>query len=364
MPDTCPTVAHLVPSLEIGGMEVLILQFIQARLERQPESAYLYCLDAPGELAARLPAPLQRCFQADRSRRPFDLGCVRRLRQALHQDGIQVLHTHNTAACLYGALATLAHPASAIYTQHGACDSYSLPRRLKQRWLTALNQMRLIGVSHDTADRMHRLQGFPADRIQVIHNGVTPHDTSLPEDLQRPPAGLVLGYLGGLKPVKAWDRFLPLLAQQMQRQHDLHLMLIGDGPCRADLEHQAGELGIADRLTVTGYRDDGRRCLNLLDAFLLPSHSEGLSVALLEAMAAGLPCLVTDVGDSGRLVRESGGGRVLSKEQDEWQTELADFLAQPEALPRMGQLAQAHVNKHYTMQQTLEAYEQLYQQAI
>jgi glycosyltransferase involved in cell wall biosynthesis len=146
--------------------------------------------------------------------------------------------------------------------------------------------------------------------------------------------------------------------------HTPILLLIGDGPERADLERLASQLGVADRVLFAGFRKDARDLYGLMDLFILPSRSEGLSVALLEAMSSGVPVLVTDAGDNRRIVGDGACGTVLPEDDDAWPDMIAGLLPVEKVVPDTAQQkarsARERVASRYSMDSTLSAYEKLY----
>lgn len=141
---------------------------------------------------------------------------------------------------------------------------------------------------------------------------------------------------------------------------DVYLLLVGDGPERVKLERQVRESGVAERVIFTGYQPDPRPFLAVMDLFVLPSRSEGLSVALLEAMGEGIPVAVTDAGESQSVIGQGQAGLVLSDDEREWPAQLADAWRDPERRKAVCLVARARVKAHYSMEATLEGYELLY----
>ena len=110
-----------------------------------------------------------------------------------------------------------------------------------------------------------------------------------------PADALVVGHLGRLAKVKNQPFLLEVLARLCKKRENSVLLLVGDGPLRAEIEQRAAALGIRDRVVLAGMRKDVPEMMSAMDAFLLPSLSEGLPLAMLEAQAAGVPCLSADV---------------------------------------------------------------------
>ena len=179
--------------------------------------------------------------------------------------------------------------------------------------------------------------GVAAARIHVIPNGVdtTTYRPADPVERDRLRRGLGLGcatftavFVGRLHRVKNVE----VLLDAMTRTPDVELVIAGDGDLRARLEERAAELGVASRVRFFGMRDDVPDILKACDAFVLPSHGEGMSNALIEAMACGLPCLVaTAVGGAAELVGTTAGITLPADDADAWAAALGRLAADRDA---------------------------------
>jgi glycosyltransferase involved in cell wall biosynthesis len=166
--------------------------------------------------------------------------------------------------------------------------------------------------------------GFRRDKIAVVPNGIDTGrfrpDRALRAE-QRRRWGLLenqlaVGVLARLDPMKGHDVFLHAAANMAQDRPELRFLCIGEGSEETRLKALAAELGVADRMLFTGLSTDPAAALNALDIYCSPSiFGEGFSNSIAEAMACGLPCVVTDVGDSARIVGDTG--RVVPKSDPE-----------------------------------------------
>lgn len=151
-------------------------------------------------------------------------------------------------------------------------------------------------------DELVRRFGVPAAKVVDVGAGIdverfawAPPDTRLAAEL-----GLaghpVVGIVAKLSPVKGHEWFLEAAARVARERNDTRFLIVGDGPRRSELEGMAGALGLADKVVFLGARDDVPALLRLMDVFVLSSVSEGSPNAVMEAMAAGVPVVATDVG--------------------------------------------------------------------
>lgn len=121
-----------------------------------------------------------------------------------------------------------------------------------------------------------------------------PPPENLKEKLGIPRGARVMGHVGGFYFEKNHDFLLDLFAHMAKKDLKLMLLLVGDGPLKNKVEKQAAAMGIDDRIIFTGMRQDVPAILSIMDVFIFPSLFEGLGLALVEAQAAGVPCLVSD----------------------------------------------------------------------
>ena len=371
-----PTVCHLVISLAHGGLERLVVDWTNARNRRHPGSTRVCCLDEGGDLAAALAGDVLSVLRADRSRFPWDTAAVRALRQMLRDrsgQGVDILHSHNIAAQQYAALSAKRMPGRHFHTEHGSnAFTEGVFNRLRLRRLAKATGT-LVCVSDDTASRIAPHWGLGVDGFQVIPNGVSPHPPFGAENgaAVRREFGIgadrtVIGSVGRLSMVKGYDRFLPVLAELIGRGNPLVFLLVGDGPERDSLEGLIRELGIADEVILAGYQENGRRFYDAFDLFVLPSRSEGLSIALLEAMAARCPVVVTDAGENRIVLDEGRAGRILPNDENAWADTLEDILRGQGQAVSSGLVTNAkqRVDDHYASAQTMQAYEDAYRQLM
>ena len=386
-----PAVTHLVVSLAHGGLERLVVDWTNARNRRWSGSTWIVCLDAPGDLASQVEGNCVACLQADRSRQPWDRGAVTKLRQWMADACLRssayslqptacslplVLHAHNLAAWQYAVLAARGSGVRTIYTQHGAnTHNFRFRDRVRSRALAFLTDA-IAAVSDATAASMARRLWIPRSRVSVIVNGIDAKrfqvsgcrvqedaDRLRVRDLLRIPRdAIVIGSVGRLAQVKGYDRLIK--AASLSTVHRSlftgYLLLVGDGPERGALEEQAQSLGIGDRVRFAGFQANPAPYLAALDGFVLPSRSEGLSVSLLEAMAAGVPVFVTDAGASREVVEDGACGTLLPDEESGWMEVIGAGLAPGGRATGLVTRARARVTENYSLDATLGAYEALY----
>ena len=196
--------------------------------------------------------------------------------------------------------------------------------------------------------------------IPLARYGRPPEPGAIP-GFQRQPGEIVIGTVAGLRAVKNLPRLVRLFARGLGERG--RLVIVGEGPERAAIETIARELGVAERVHLPGFLPDPARYLGHFDAFALTSDSEQFPISLVEAMAAGLFCIATDVGDVAAMLPP---GNVIADPADE-QCLLAGFALltdSPEQVAKVGAANQAHARTNFAESDMISRYASLYGEAI
>jgi glycosyltransferase involved in cell wall biosynthesis len=215
----------------------------------------------------------------------------------------------------------------------------------------------IVANSSAAADSLLR-EGVPDARIRVIPNGVNLERFAFPRSVR--PVRTILT-VANLRREKAHEVLFGAIARVAPRHPALRLRLAGDGPRAAELRALAASLGVADRITFLGHRDDVSALLEDADAFVLPSRSEAFPNSVMEAMASGLPVIASAVGGLLELVY-SGRTGVLVPVDD--RGALADaidsLIADPERAHALGEAARAEIAHRYSFDRMVQSFEEFY----
>jgi glycosyltransferase involved in cell wall biosynthesis len=208
--------------------------------------------------------------------------------------------------------------------------------------------------------------GVPGERILVLPNGVDlqQHRPASPEERERlrgrlglPAQGFVGTFVGRLHPVKDVDTLLESAA----RVPELTLLVVGDGPERARLEALSARLGVAARVRFLGQSSEVAAFLRASDAFLLSTHGEGMSNALLEGMACGLPCLASrSVGGAAELLEPGRGMLLPDGDAQAWAAAIRRLVDEPALRQSIGTAAAAFVAAELSLEAAADRLAQAY----
>jgi glycosyltransferase involved in cell wall biosynthesis len=268
-----------------------------------------------------------------------------------------VMHAHlrHPWSCQYGILAGVLAPGVAVVAVEVATlhTTSAVQRRLK-RW-TSRRLAAHVAVGQRSARMVEEAAGLPAGSIRTIYLGVEDHGVPPRRERDRFRAG----YVGRLSPEKGVSdliRALPLLP-------DTELVVVGDGPERSSLAELANELGVDDRITFTGWRDDARAAFADFDVLVLPSSSEGLPLVLVEAMLAELPVVATDVGSVPEAVSDGETGVLLAPGSPPAIAAALERLRDDPGLRvRMGKAGRREALQRFSPEAAARAFAQLYEE--
>lgn len=319
MSGTRAAVTHVVNSLDPGGTERLVIGMCRALAA--DHDIEVVCLDRPGEWAGELRAAGVAVHAL--WRRPgLDPAMPGALAAHLRRHGTRIVHAHQCTAWFYAALSRLLHASPRLLLEeHGRFfPEVERPlRRSLNRLLLRRLTHRFVAVSADVRERLAVYEGLPRAAIEVVPNGV-PRPTALAPaaraalraSLGLPVDAFVVGTVGRFDPIKNLPLLVDALARAAPQLPRLRALLVGDGAELAAVRQRVAAAALDDRVCFTGFRADARELTQCMDLFVLSSHSEGLSIALLDAQAAGVPAAVTAVGGNPDVVVHGETGWVVA----------------------------------------------------
>jgi len=369
------TVAHVVLRLDVGGLERMVVQLLTL-LDRKSFAPRVCVLGEKGALAAELEALGVPVESIPRRGGRVDPTLPIRLARWFKRQDVDIVHTHNPAPHLYGALGAGVARAGGrtprvVHTKHGR----NVPHTRKS---VTLNQLasamtnRIVTVSDDARAVALEVEGVDAAKVVTIKNGV---DTTLyrprdrgARDLARQRLGLPEGgyhivCVARLSEEKDHATLLAAFARLRAALPDARLALVGDGPERPALEALAHRLA-PGAVLFTGMRSDVAELLPAFDAFALASRTEGISLTLLEAAAAGLPIVATRVGGNPEVVTHGRTGLLVPPVDPARLAAALEELAKRPDRAEMGLAGRRRVETLFGVQSMVGAYEALYRRVL
>lgn len=363
-----PRVLQVVLRLDPGGTERLVVELIRRLQARYPMA--VCCLDEPGLWAAQLTA-MGVEVTALRRAPGFSVGLAREVARAARRHGATILHCHHYSPFVYGRLASLLVPGTHIvFTEHGRLSD--APPSRKRQIATRLLRMgvpALYAVSHDL--RRHLLaEGFPA-RLEVIWNGIDPGRSPTGEDIARARHLLgaasddrVVGSVGRLDPVKDFRTLIDAVAAIAARDPQLRLVIVGEGAEQGALADAIHAANVDARVQLLGHREDVSALLPGFDVYVNSSITEGISLTILEAMAAERPVVATSVGGTPEIVEDGQTGLLRpARDAAALASAIHELAMDPPRAARLGAAGRARVLAHFTLDQMVERYAQVYESA-
>lgn len=374
-----PLICHVVYRFSVGGLENGVVNLINHLPRDRWRHAVVSLTDVDAAFAARITTPGVALHALHK---PPGQGYKQWpvLAQLFRQMRPTIVHTRNLAALEAQLPAWWTGVPGRVHGEHGRDveDPHGTSR--KHQWMRRLYRpfvQHTIALGRELADYARRRVGIPADRLHTIYNGVdTARFTPSPGG-RAPIAGSpfngpgmwLLGTVGRMQSVKAQPvlvrAFVQALSEAPALRDRLRLVLVGDGPLRADCEEILRHAGMTDLAWFAGERADVPDVMRGLDCFVLPSLAEGISNTILEAMASGLPVLATEVGANGELVVPGRTGQLVAPgDASALARGLQQLAADPAVSAGMGQAGRIRVEQSFSLDAMVAAYDGVYQRVL
>ena len=368
--ETGTHVAHILSSLGLGGQERVALDLAKGQLRAGFRVTALSLAPAPdGPLGDEFRAAGARVNRVERPRPGVNPGLFLRLTRWLRRHDVDLAHTHNRMALIYGAPAAFLARAAVVHTKHGnnpGGGSELFAARLAARCVDAF-----VAVSPETAAVARSRGEVALARLQVIPNGIElsrfhPEPSAgdrVRAELAIDKGAFVMGTVGRLAAEKEQALLLRALAPLLGSL--AHLVVAGDGPLRTALSELAAALGVSPYVHFLGARGDVPDVLNALDAFVLSSSTEGLPLVVPEAMATGLPVVSTRVGGIPTVIDDGETGYLVpAGDEEALRRRLALLKADRELGRACGRRARAVALARFSAERMVRDYLTLYARVL
>jgi glycosyltransferase involved in cell wall biosynthesis len=363
-------VVHVLSSFGMGGQERVAYDLAVSQLRAGWSVAALSLAPLPdGPLAAEFLAAGVEVDRVARPRPGVDLMLVARIARWLRRHRIELVHTHNRMALIYGAPAARLAGARVVHTKHGnnpRGGTRLLAGNFAARFVSAF-----VAVSPETAEFARKRREVDERRLLVIPNGIELgrfHPAPAGRDRIRRELAIagdawVIGTVGRIATEKNHallvNAVAPLLGPATR------LVIAGDGQLLPELRERVAKLGVGDFVHLLGARRDVPDILNALDTFVLSSDTEGLPLVIPEAMATGLPVISTRVGGVPSVLDEGQTGFLVPRgDEQALRDRAAQLRADPAASRALGARARAAAIARFSAERMQRDYIDLYTRVL
>jgi glycosyltransferase involved in cell wall biosynthesis len=303
------------------------------------------------------------------------------LYRLLKQTNSDIAHVNNLSPWFDVALASKLAGCKCIETFHGIEENITTlpPRRRLLTKIASLLTTSITSVAESAANLLAQLTKIKKNRVTVLPNAVDTDlfcpcpsseiKTELRKSFDLPEKGLLMGCVAALRPVKDHQGLIRAFARAvsdkevMVSNSDIYLVLVGEGPLKNHLKLLSQALGIEAQVIFLGRQNDIHKVLQAFDVFVLNSKTEGMSYAILEAMATRLPVIATDVGANSELIRHDLEGYLVPQGETETMARHITLLINNRSrLRAMGNNARYKIIKSYSFQKMISSYKTLYEE--
>ena len=362
------TILYLSTSSGPGGAERVISN-LSASLDPARYRAIL-CLFRPGWIQEHTENRGVRTYVIP-TQGMFDWRWVLRVKRLLKDEHVDLIHAHEFDANVQGTFVAALSGVPLVATVHGKNYFWEkLRRRLAYQWVS--RNATMVAVSENLKQFIVEKVGVDSGHVKVVYNGVDllPHcgpadiDQCIKE-LDLPTGDQIVGVVGNLYPVKGHQYLIAAIPAVLAKCPNTTFIFAGRGQLEGELKEQVHQLGVAPKVRFLGLRQDIPRILAVLHAFVLPSLSEGLSMAILEAMVAGKPVIATDVGGNPELVEDSETGYLVPSQNSQALADrLISLLMNRDRALQFGKVGQLRAQGQFSLRTMVREYQGIYDQCI
>jgi len=372
----------VLPDLQMGGGQQVVLRTIQHMDAARFRHHVCYFHPHHDLLPRFRQAGIEPVYLAH-CRGLASRHTLRRVIRLVRDNGVNLVHVQGTPVDkLYGQLAALCCGLPVVRTLHGPRFRPGALRAILRNGvldlldyvLEPLTARHYIAVSAAVGDSWQpylNWRGLYGNNMTVIPNGVpvlngqtdrtAAYSLALRGELGLNEADPILINVGRLDARKGQRFLIPVMATVLRQHPDAALLLVGDGPMHGDLEQAAAAAGVEPHIRLLGARHDVPALLSLADILVFPSLGEGMPLAVLEAMAAGLPVLAFDLPGLDKLVRDGVTGKLVADHTvAAFSQSLLDLLADCSSLHSMGRNARALIREQYDIEECVDRVERIY----
>ncbi len=363
---------YIINSLNPGGAERLAVQMSQAFAGEYEVS--VVCLDEPGAWANRLRRqgiPVNCLY-----RQPgLDTGIILELAKYCRRHKVDIIHAHQCTPWFYAALSRLLYSRPRLlFEEHGRFFPEVMNRKRVFFNSTVVRRLthRFIAVSEDVRNRLVKYEGVNFDQIEIVYNGAAPDlplERAVREQVRQSlgirPDDFLVGTAGRFDPIKNLPMLLKSIAGAREKTASIRGLLVGNGPAFEQVRKLRDNLGLSEVVVMPGHRDDARQLIQCMDLFVLSSFSEGTSMALLEAMAGGVPVAVTAVGGNPEVVLCGRTGWVVPSDSvRDLEDAILEAASHPQKALQFAESGRLRFDERFTREKMLQSYRGIYRELL
>jgi len=358
-------ILQLTDSLQLGGAEHLLMDLVVGLKEHNFYP--IVCSIDNGPLAFELENRGIEVIVISK-KRSKDISLVWRLCQVVQKRDVGLIHSHFPVSDIYGWIVSKICRIPQVITVHG--DIFSNKNLFLSFVFRDTN--RIVTVSHDLK---RKLSAFcpHVNNVQVIHNGIRVEDVRnqlidkvyAKNRVNLKANDFTIGSIGGLRKVKGYEFLLEAIAIARKAFPNVKLVLVGNGPQRSLLQEKAEKLGISDIVIFVGWRKDIPQLLSAFDLYVCSSLKEGVSISLLEAMAASKPVIATNVGGNPEVVEDGKTGLLVPpKDPQKIAETINELLDNENKRLEMGRAGLKRVKEKFSISKTVREYKEVYLEVL
>lgn len=361
-------IMYLVHSLERGGLEKCVALLVN-KINPEIFIPSVCCLSGLGPSLILIEKDSVKIFNMEKGE-AHEVFLFLRLAKLFKKEKIDILHTNGWATLFDGVLgAKVGGIPVIVHSEHGKDPEDFVQIQQRRVWTRRLITPfldKMITVSDDIKKQFVNITGLKTEQITCIHNGIEFQDMEINYKEKRREIGvkdheILIGSVGRLESVKNYDMFIRAAEIVLKEYPLVKFIIIGDGSLRQKLHSLITEIGINKSVFLLGERNDVNELLKIMDIFVLPSISEGLSLALLEAMANKLPIVATNVGGNPEVVIDGKTG-ILVPSGDIFSLVMAitELIKDENKRKNMGEDGFVMVKKEFAVEKMIANHEELY----
>lgn len=308
-------ILYLFVTLPIGGAEEHLLTVIR-NLDLTSYHPTVCCIREKGTIGEEIERIGFTVISLNRRSKFPDVRILNDILRIIRTKNIHLIHSHLYHANMYGRITAFTANIPVIATEHSTDDHTKLKRRIIN-WILAKKTAKIIAVSHMVKSRIMERDWIDPSKIDVIYNGIDTNRFCSPLSKENAQERLgiraptVIGTVGRLEKPKGHIHLIRAMRRVREKNPDLRLLIAGSGSLESVLKSEAARQGVDQSVIFLGSRRDIPDVLKAFDIFVMPSLSEGLPVALLEAMSSSIPVIVTPVGGIPEFVNDGVNGIIV-----------------------------------------------------